>query len=79
MWFTVGGTSASAPIIAGVYGLAGNAAAVTAGSFPYAHTASQFDVTSGSNGACSPAYLRTGGTGYDGPTSLGTPDGAGAF
>jgi subtilase family serine protease len=79
MWFTVGGTSASAPIIAGVYGLAGNAAALTAGSFPYAHTASLFDVTGGSNGTCSPAYLCTGGTGYDGPTGLGTPNGAGAF
>jgi len=79
MWFTVGGTSASAPIIAGVYGLAGNAAAVTAGSFPYAHTASLFDVTGGSNGTCGPAYLCTGGTGYDGPTGLGTPNGAGAF
>jgi subtilase family serine protease len=78
-WVTVGGTSASAPIIAGVYGLAGNAAATNAGSFPYAHTVSLFDVTSGTNGACSPAYLCTGGPGYDGPTGLGTPNGAGAF
>jgi len=51
-WFVVGGTSASAPLIAGVYALAGNAAAVTYGSFPYGHTASLFDVTTGSNGAC---------------------------
>jgi subtilase family serine protease len=78
-WVTVGGTSASAPIIAGVYGLAGNAAATNAGSFPYAHTVSLFDVTSGTNGACSPAYLCTGGPGYDGPTGLGTPNGTGAF
>jgi subtilase family serine protease len=78
-WVTVGGTSASAPIIAGVYGLAGNAAATNAGSFPYAHTVSLFDVTSGTNGVCSPSYLCTGSPGYDGPTGLGTPNGTGAF
>jgi subtilase family serine protease len=78
-WVTVGGTSASAPIIAGVYGLAGNAAATNAGSFPYAHAVSLFDVTSGSNGTCGPGYLCSGGPGYDGPTGLGTPNGAGAF
>jgi subtilase family serine protease len=78
-WGVVGGTSASAPIVAGVYALAGNAAAVNYGSFPYAHTGSLFDVTSGSNGSCSPAYLCTGGAGFDGPTGLGTPNGTGAF
>jgi subtilase family serine protease len=78
-WFVVGGTSASAPIVAGVYALAGNAALVNYGSFPYSHAASLFDVTSGSNGACSPAYLCTAGAGYDGPTGLGTPDGSGGF
>ena len=31
------------------------------------------DVTSGSNGTCSTAYLCNAGTGYDGPTGLGTP------
>src|SRR5437762_1056831 len=35
--------------------------------------------TSGSNGSCSVAYLCTAGTGFDGPTGLGTPNGAGAF
>jgi subtilase family serine protease len=78
-WFVVGGTSASAPLVAGVYALAGNAATFNYASFPYAHAAFLFDVTSGSNGACSPAYLCTAGAGYDGPTGLGTPDGTGAF
>jgi subtilase family serine protease len=78
-WFTVGGTSASSPIIASVYALAGNASSVTYGSFPYSHTGGLFDVTSGSNGTCSPAYLCTGGAGYDGPTGLGTPNGTSAF
>ena len=75
-WLVFGGTSVAAPVVAGVYALAANGAAP---SFPYAHTASLFDVTSGSNGTCSPAYLCTGGTGYDGPTGLGTPNGTAAF
>ena len=78
-WFVVGGTSASAPLVAGVYALAGNAAATLYGSFPYANAASLFDVTSGSNGACAPAYLCTAAAGYDGPTGLGAPSGTGAF
>jgi hypothetical protein len=78
-WAQVGGTSLSSPLIASVYTLAGNTAAITYGSFPYSHTTSLFDVTSGSNGSCSPSYLCTAGTGYDGPTGLGTPNGTGAF
>jgi subtilase family serine protease len=79
-WGTVGGTSASSPIIAGVYALAGNAASVTYGSAPYSAPAgSLHDVTSGSNGSCGGSYLCTAGPGYDGPTGLGTPNGTGAF
>ncbi|HKN98307.1 MAG TPA: S53 family peptidase [Pseudonocardiaceae bacterium] len=77
-WLEFGGTSVSSPIIASVYALAGNASTVTYGSFPYSHTASLNDVTSGSNGDCG-NYLCTGGAGYDGPTGLGTPNGTGAF
>ena len=76
-WVQVGGTSLSSPIIAAVYTLAGNS--VTAGSYPYSHTGSLFDVTSGSNGSCGGSYLCTGVAGYDGPTGLGTPNGTGAF
>src|ERR1051325_5067533 len=79
LWFTVGGTSASSPIIASVYALAGNAGSVNAGSYPYSHTSGLFDVTSGSNGTCSPSYLCTGVAGYDGPTGLGTPNGTSGF
>ena len=79
-WLQVGGTSVSAPIIAGVYALAGDPAA---GSYPasylYAHPAGLNDVTSGQNGTCTPAYLCSAGPGYDGPTGLGTPDGIAAF
>ncbi|MGI8696652.1 MAG: putative Ig domain-containing protein [Mycobacteriales bacterium] len=79
-WNVYGGTSASSPIIASVYALAGTPAAGTyPNSYPYSHTSSLFDVTSGSNGSCSPGYLCTAGTGYDGPTGLGTPNGSAAF
>ncbi|MFE3761751.1 putative Ig domain-containing protein [Streptomyces sp. NPDC059104] len=79
-WNVYGGTSASAPIIASVYALAGTPAAGTyPSSYPYAHTASLNDVTSGANGSCSGGYLCTAKTGYDGPTGLGTPKGTAAF
>jgi hypothetical protein len=79
-WVVVGGTSASAPIIAGVYALAGAPAAGSyPASFPYAHTGALNDVTSGSNGSCSPSYLCRAAAGYDGPTGLGTPNGVTAF
>ncbi|WP_344637444.1 S53 family peptidase [Kitasatospora cystarginea] len=79
-WAVYGGTSASSPIIAGVYALAGAPSTGSyPASFPYAHTSALNDVTTGSNGSCSPSYLCTAGTGYDGPTGLGTPNGLTAF
>jgi subtilase family serine protease len=78
-WAQVGGTSLSSPLTASVYALAGNTASVVKGSYPYSHTSSLFDVTSGSNGTCSPSYLCTAQAGYDGPTGLGTPNGIGGF
>jgi hypothetical protein len=76
-WLVFGGTSVAAPLVAGVYGV--NGGAVKFGSDPYAHTSSLFDVVSGSNGRCSPSYLCTARSGYDGPTGLGTPNGIAAF
>jgi len=79
-WLEVGGTSESSPILASVFALAGTPAAGTyPSSYPYAHTSSLFDITSGSNGSCSPSYLCKAGTGYDGPTGWGSPDGTAAF
>jgi Ricin-type beta-trefoil lectin domain len=81
-WGVVGGTSAASPIIASVYALAGTPAP---GSYPAAYLYQQHgsaainDVTSGANGPCSPAYLCTTETGYDGPTGWGTPEGVAAF
>ena len=92
-WEVFGGTSVAAPLTAGIYGL--NGGAVTYGSNPYppapygsdlfpyttpANPALNY-VTSGSNGNCGnpTTYFCTAGTGYDGPTGLGTPNGVGAF
>jgi len=76
-WMVFGGTSASAPIIAGTFALGTG----TNPSKPYSNTdtGALHDVTSGSNGSCSVAYLCTAGTGFDGPTGLGTPNGVAAF
>jgi subtilase family serine protease len=76
-WMVFGGTSVASPLIAGIYAVQGGTA--TYGSDPYSHTSALFDVTSGSNGSCGGTYLCTAGTGYDGPTGLGTPNGTSAF
>jgi subtilase family serine protease len=73
-WNEVGGTSASSPMVAAMYALAGSAGANPAQDI-YRHTSNFYDVTSGNDGSCSPAYLCTAETGYDGPTGIGTPDG----
>ena len=78
-WFQVGGTSLASPLTAAVYALAANASSTVDGSYPYAHTSSLHDVTSGSNGSCGGSYLCTGVVGYDGPTGNGTPNGTTAF
>jgi subtilase family serine protease len=79
-WVVYGGTSVASPLIASVFADAGTPGPTT---YPvsdiYAHTSSLFDVTTGSTGACSPAYLCTAEVGYDGPTGWGTPDGLTAF
>ncbi|MGW0879548.1 putative Ig domain-containing protein [Streptomyces sp. NPDC002671] len=79
-WGVVGGTSASAPIVAGVYALAGTPGSTDyPAKYPYQHTGNLYDVTSGSNGSCTTSYFCTAGTGYDGPTGWGTPNGTAAF
>lgn len=77
-WLVFGGTSVSAPLVGGIFGNNG-------GKVNYAKTVYKkpgkrlFDVTSGSNGTCNPAYYCTGVKGYDGPTGNGTPNGLAAF
>jgi subtilase family serine protease len=78
-WVVYGGTSVSAPVVASVYALAGTPGSSDyPASYPYAHASSLFDVTSGNNGSCG-APICTAGTGWDGPTGLGTPNGLAAF
>ncbi|WP_329570732.1 hypothetical protein [Kitasatospora sp. NBC_01266] len=79
-WSVYGGTSAASPIIASVWALAGAPnAGDRANQYPYNHTSSFNDVTSGNNGSCSPSYFCTAGPGYDGPTGWGTPNGTSGF
>ena len=74
-WLVFGGTSVASPMMASAYALAGNASSVNYGSYPYAHTSDFNDVTSGSNGTCTFAYVCNAEVGYDGPTGVGTPNG----
>ena len=85
-WFVAGGTSAAAPLVAGIYGLAENASAQDAARSLYPAGAARShlnDITSGFNGVCSSAafssYLCVARRGYDGPSGNGTPHGIGAF
>lgn len=85
-WHVFGGTSASSPIIASLFAMAGGPAP---GDYPasylYSHPTALYDVVGGGNdvkwGSCASAgsYLCTGVAGYDGPTGLGTPNGLAAF
>jgi subtilase family serine protease len=77
-WQLWGGTSVGAPAIAAIYALSGNTAGVPA-SIAYSETKHLHNVTVGSNGTCSPAYLCHGEVGYNAPTGNGTPDGIKAF
>ncbi|HEX4423665.1 MAG TPA: S53 family peptidase [Kofleriaceae bacterium] len=72
-WIVVGGTSAASPFVAGVFARYG-LATTNDGSFPYSNPTFWFDVTTGSNGSCSSALCKAG-SGWDGPTGLGTPNG----
>ena len=86
-WGIAGGTSVAAPLLAGIFGIAGNASAETGGKtfWQRKHHRSEdlFRITKGYNGSCTPAYYCTDGTKeygqYGGPTGWGVPNGIGAF
>jgi hypothetical protein len=79
-WVATGGNVVAAAIIAAAYALAGTPANdVYPAAYLYANASGLYNITSGSNGTCSPTYLCTAGPGYNGPTGLGTPDGVSAF
>ncbi|HEX4419731.1 MAG TPA: S53 family peptidase [Kofleriaceae bacterium] len=73
-WIVVGGTSAASPFVAGVFARYGLPKTNDA-SYPYGHTSEFFDITSGSNGSCNSALCKVG-VGWDGPTGIGSPNGA---
>ncbi len=79
-WAIFGGTSVAAPIVASMYALSGDTSRNVGAQTLYSDPTSAFlQVTSGSNGTCSPLYLCTALPGYNGPTGLGVPDGLSSF
>jgi subtilase family serine protease len=83
-WMVFGGTSVSSPIIASVYALGSTATgrvanATNPASSPWNHQINLHDVGTGSNGSCGGTSLCSAGSGWDGPTGLGTPNGTAAF
>lgn len=73
-WLLVGGTSLSAPLVAGMIARAGHAKYYgTSAARIYQHQASFYDIKSGNNGYCGGDYLCTAKKGYDAPTGVGTP------
>jgi subtilase family serine protease len=86
-WQPFGGTSLSAPLIAGMFALAGNASTRHGAQELWHNHAALNDIVSGNNidkpitGPCasSVTYICVAGPGYDGPTGWGTPSGTGAL
>ena len=74
-WFVEGGTSLASPLIAAFEALTGVNG--TTAQWAYSDSALLNDVTSGSSGSCAAgiAYICTAGTGYDGPTGVGSISG----
>jgi hypothetical protein len=90
-WGTATGTLVSSAIIAATYALAGTpGSSGYPAEYPYTHPGGAYttpgnsytsatglnNITSGADGVCSVTYLCTAGTGYNGPTGLGSPDSA---
>jgi subtilase family serine protease len=82
-WFEMGGTSVSAPIVAGMFAVAGTLppSATQAASILYQNATKKNsrDIITGSNGECGFTYLCNAVAGYDGPTGLGSPRGLDIF
>ncbi|MGC1758801.1 MAG: S8 family serine peptidase [Candidatus Cybelea sp.] len=90
-WYTASGTSVSAPIVAGIFGLAGNATKQDGGKIFWTLSKKKLQedvhIIASGNDDCPPrlrgSYLCTAGTdefgSYSGPTGWGTPNDIGAF
>ena len=68
----VAGTSCASPLVAGIFAATGHG--FTDASFVYANTKAFNDITSGTNGSCGNVLCQAG-SGWDGPTGVGTPIG----
>jgi subtilase family serine protease len=73
-WTVIGGTSFASPLVTAIFAASGLVGVDP--SYPYAHAADFYDVTSGSDGTCKSQILCHAEKGFDGPTGLGTPNGA---
>ena len=69
----IGGTSLASPLTAGIFALTGHGNATA--QLPYANTAAFNDVTTGTNKSTCKTAICKAGTGWDGPTGIGTPNG----
>ena len=84
-WFIVGGTSAAAPLVGAIAARSPRIAGISGPNVTYAAPKSAYnDVTTGSNGSsCTSdgfaAAVCAAGTGWDGPTGVGTPVGLAPF
>jgi len=79
LWGAVVGTSAATPMVAGILTRLGLAAQVSRDlGFPYANLSAFNDVTTGNDlvGNACPDMNCAAGPGWDGPTGVGTPNGA---
>ena len=72
-WSVIGGTSAASPLVAAIFALTGHGNATA--QLPYLNPTAFYDVTSGTNGTCTSALCKAA-AGWDGPTGIGTPNGA---
>jgi hypothetical protein len=77
-WYTFGGTSASSPLVAALFALKSDFGD-SAGAYLWGNSASLHDITDGATGRCVTKIWCYAGTGFDGPTGWGTPNGTGAF
>ena len=75
-WVPVSGTSLATPLIAAYYAITG--VNDTSPQWAYGVSGALNDVVSGSNGSCAAgiSYICNAGTGYDGPTGVGSISGA---
>jgi subtilase family serine protease len=71
-WLVAGGTSLAAPLVAGMIVRSGHASRYSDAAPLYADAAAFWDITAGADGSCR-GPLCSAGSGYDGPTGVGTP------